>query len=371
MQATQDIPRMALVGPVLPFRGGIAQHTTMLHRALRSKSQLLSISFKRQYPVWLFPGESDRDPAYEGHSEDGVDYCIDSLNPLTWRMAVKAIVAHRPQAVVIPWWTIYWAPCFYYLARAIRSSGIKLVFFCHNVVEHESASWKQWLSKKVLGQATSFVVHTREDEANLKALIPDASVTVNPHPIYEQFPQATGTLNRRAGVELLFFGFVRPYKGLDVLIDAMALLKGKDVFLSIVGEFWEGQEAIEERILEYGIEDQIELIPRYVDENETAEYFTRADVVVLPYRSATGSGVVPLAYHYNKPVIVTRVGGLPDVVVDGETGFVIPANDEKRLARTIGDLSSGDVSVMEENIRRYKKGFTWEGLSMKILESIE
>ena len=121
-------PRVTIIGPILPYRGGIAQHTTMLHRALRERCDLLTISFKRQYPAWLFPGESDLDPAYQGYEEPGVDYCIDSINPLTWRKAVTAISAFEPQAVIIPWWTVYWAICFRSTANspnAIRGTAMQ------------------------------------------------------------------------------------------------------------------------------------------------------------------------------------------------------------------------------------------------------
>jgi glycosyltransferase involved in cell wall biosynthesis len=361
------INRTALIGPVLPFRGGIAQHTTQLHRELQQHSELMTISFSRQYPKWLFPGESDRDSEYSEYEEDHVEYTIDSLNPLTWRNAVKQVVAFGTQTVIIPWWTVFWAPCFGYIARTLRSKGIEVVFFCHNVVEHESATWKQWATRLVLQQGSRFVVHTRVDAENLARLLPNATVAVQAHPIYDQFPQAENTLQKRAKLELLFYGFVRPYKGLGTLIEAMGILRGKDIRLTIAGEFWEGRKQTDDLIRKLNLESKIDIRDRYHTEKETAELFARADVVVLPYHSATGSGVVPIAYHYSKPVIVTRVGGLPDVVEHGKTGFIVPVGNAESLATEISHLTRESCVSMQPDILRVKSTLTWKKLTEVLL----
>jgi glycosyltransferase involved in cell wall biosynthesis len=358
----ESTKRIVLIGPVLPYRGGISQHTTMLHRAMTGLAEHLTISFSRQYPGWLFPGESDKDPAYENRTEPGVEYLIDSLNPFTWRKAVARASNFKADIAVIPWWTVFWAPCFGYLARGLKRSGIEVVFFCHNVVEHESAGWKSVLTRRVLKHGARFVVHTREDEANLKRLLPGSEVSVHPHPIYDQFPQPQKTLPKRRGLELLFYGFVRPYKGLDTLIEAMGRLKGEDIQLTVAGEFWEGEEDTRARIKELGIEDQVEIRAGYHSDQESADLFARSDVVVLPYHSATGSGVVPLAYHYEKPVIVTRVGGLPDVVQEGRTGLLVEPGNCEALAGAIKSMNRSRAEAMVPGIQELKRSLTWESL---------
>jgi glycosyltransferase involved in cell wall biosynthesis len=359
--------KVALIGPVLPFRGGIAQHTTMLHRALPELTAHLTISFSRQYPALIFPGESDRDPAYAGYEEPGVEYLIDSLNPLTWRRAVRRILAFQADIVVLPWWTVYWAVCFGYLARTLRKQGLVVVFFCHNVVEHESAAWKSRLTRWVLGQASRFVVHTREDAANLHHLLPGAEVRVHAHPIYDQFPLPKNEWPKRGALELLFYGFVRPYKGLDLLIEAMAQTTD-NVYLTVAGEFWEGENQVRERIQALGLHDRVELRPWYHTDEETAELFGRCDVVVLPYRSATGSGVVPIAYNYNKPVIASRVGGLPDVVLDGKTGRLVEPENIKGLAEAINSMTRTGAEAMVPAIRELKGKMTWTSLAATLLD---
>lgn len=368
--ALPERPRLALIGPVLPFRGGIAHHTTMLHRAARRLADLRTISFTRQYPSWLFPGQSDQEPSSQKYQEPGVEYLIDSINPLSWRRAANRVLEHRPEIVVIPWWTIYWLFCFGYLARRFRQAGVKVIFLCHNVVDHESAYWKIALTKKVLSQAHSYLVQSREDKQTLHKLFPQAKISFHPHPLYEQFPKPANKLERRAGLELLFFGFVRPYKGLDTLIDALGLVPAKqNFFLTVAGEFWQGKEEIVRKIAEKSLHEKIEIIDRYLTEQEVADLFHRADLVVLPYRNATGSGVIPLAYHYNKPVIVTRVGGLPDVVDNGKTGLIVSPESPEELAKAISGITRHSLDSMAANITEYKKQFTWEGMVKLILKS--
>jgi glycosyltransferase involved in cell wall biosynthesis len=171
-----------------------------------------------------------------------------------------------------------------------------------------------------------------------------------------------------ARLELLFFGIIRPYKGLDVLLEAMALLKRTDVHLAVVGEFWRDKEQTLRRIADLGIGDRLELVPRFVSEQEAADYFTRADAVILPYRSASGTGIVPMAYHYGKPVIASRIPGLEDAVVDGKTGFLVAAESTQDLAAAIERIQPEQLCALLPHIDAFKAGMTWEGLADTLLE---
>ena len=357
-------PRCVVIGPVLPFRGGIAQHTTMLARALAESCNLTIISFSRLYPKVLFPGESDRDPDYAGHQEAHCSYTLDSINPSTWARAVRQVRNLKPQLVVIPWWTFFLGPCFWYIASALRRSGIETVFFVHNASDHEEAAWKRWLSHHTLNNGARYVVHTRQEAEHLSQMQAGKPVAVHPHPIYSQFPYVADTAPRQAALELLFFGFIRPYKGLEVLLDAMQQLKNLDIHLTVAGECW-GDPA---KILEQaGATGSTETLLRYLDDKETAALFQRADVVVLPYLSATGSGVIPLAYHYDKPVIATRVGGLPDVVIDNKTGWLVKPGDVDALAHCIRQLPDIDLAAMPQHIQELKHQLSWESLADSVL----
>jgi glycosyltransferase involved in cell wall biosynthesis len=358
--------RVAIVGPVLPFRGGIAQHTTRLAQAFGQRCETSVFSFTRLYPRILYPGHSDIDPQHQGHREVNTRYLIDSLNPWTWLKAKRLLQQGNYTCVIFPWWTVFWFFCVGYLARAMRKARLEVVFVCHNVVEHEAAWWKAQLTRLVLKNASRFIVHTREDEQHLRRLLPVAKIVVHPHPVYDQFPQATATLPRRARLELLFYGFVRPYKGLDDLLTAMEMLRGQDIFLTVAGEIWQGADELASRIAQTGMQARIELRPQYHDEQDTAALFERADVIVLPYRSATGSGVLSLAYHYNRPVLVTRVGGLPDVVESGLTGWIVQPRAPEELAQTISAIDAGQLASMRQYIEVYKKQLSWDSLAAAI-----
>jgi glycosyltransferase involved in cell wall biosynthesis len=359
-----DAPqRIVVIGPVPPFRGGIAQHTAMLARALAGHAETRVVSFKRLYPAWLFPGASDRDAEAVPFNGPPCAFVIDTLNPVTWSWAARDVSAFKPDLVLIPWWTFFLAPCLAWLARACRAKGADVRFVCHNVADHEAAWWKTAIARLVLKQGNSYLTHTRADAGNLERLIPGAAIIVHPHPIYDQFPPPARTLPRRARLELLFFGLVRPYKGLDVLIEAMGLLEDLDVKLSVVGEFWEGREATERRIRDLGLTERVELVPRYVSDAEAANYFARADAVVLPYRGATGSGVIAVAYHYDKPVIASEVGGVPDVVTEGATGRLVPPGDAGALAEAIRRLPEMDPAATRAAIAAFKATLTWDHLA--------
>jgi glycosyltransferase involved in cell wall biosynthesis len=176
---------------------------------------------------------------------------------------------------------------------------------------------------------------------------------------------------REHALELLFFGFVRPYKGLDVLLEALAMLpRDLDVRLTVAGEFWHGAEEARAQISRLGIGNRVTIVDRYLPQEEVADYFARADAIVLPYRSATGSGVVAIAYHYEKPVIVTAVGGLPDVVEEGVTGFLVPPEDPRALADTIARLPDADLDRMAVAARRFKESrLSWAGMARTVLDA--
>jgi len=343
----------------------------MLARELSSRDdiEIEILSFSRQYPAYLFPGKSDKDPTLNGYTEPGTQYVLDSMNPLTWRKTVRTLLESKISAVIIPWWTAFWTPCFGYIARALRKKGVRVVFMCHNTIEHETAAWKIHSTHWVLNAGNGFIVHTNADRKALLKTIPDAIVEMHPHPVYEQFPDPKGKLPREHALELLFFGFVRPYKGLDILLDALGQVDPSiDWRLCIAGEFWSGEEDTRTRIEELGLTDRVELVAEYLTDEQVAEYFGRAHAVVLPYRSATGSGVTAVAYNYSRPVLVTRTGGLPDVVEEGITGWVVSPESPESLARAIERMSRTDLDAMQRAVKSYAaQHLTWEGLADTVL----
>lgn len=361
-------PRLALIGPVSPpFRGGIAQYTDNLRKALIPRCELKTISFKRLYPAWLYPGASDREPGVEHTYQSDVAYTLDALDPRTWWAAVRDIADAHFDLVVINWWTLFWAPGFAWMARLLHARGVSVVFLCHNLFDHDSGALKGALAMRFLSRADAYLVHTQAQADSLKQMFPAKTIRMHFHPIYDNYPPPKQILPKRGRLELLFFGFIRPYKGLDFLIDALALLADRDVYLTVVGEPWCKPEDLQQRVRGSGAPN-IELHLEYVDASAAANYFSRTDLVVLPYRKASGSGVAAMAYHYDKPVLATRVGGFPDVIEEGRTGFLVDPDSPHQLATVIRTLSRGTLAPMATWVREYKGRFTWSSLADTLVE---
>jgi glycosyltransferase involved in cell wall biosynthesis len=368
--------RICLIGPSYPFRGGITHYTTLLYRHLRLRHETAFFSFSRQYPKWLFPGKSDRDNSQIALKEEGVEAILDSMNPWSWYVTYKKIKAYRPELVIFPWWVFFWTPQFSFLTSLIRrNTKTRILFICHNVVEHESRLIARWCTKFVLQRGNLFIVHSKEDLQNLKKMFPQTKVRQTYHPSYDEFPRSglsKESARRLLGVEgniILFFGFVRPYKGLDYLLEALPrILSEQKVTLLVVGEFWTDKERYLQKIHILGLDGAIRIIDAYVPNEEIERYFVAADLLVMPYTSATGSGVVQLSFGFDLPVLVTAVGALPEVVADGVTGFVVPPRDPKAIAeKTVAFFKNGLTDAFAKNIEKEKHRFTW----VNVVETIE
>jgi glycosyltransferase involved in cell wall biosynthesis len=361
--------KFLVVGPTYPFRGGIAHHTTLLVKHLAKEHLALLISFKSQYPALLFPGKTDRDTSREPLRVP-CEYALNPLNPITWNSVVRRAVEFNPNVLVLPWWVPFWAPCWWWLSRRIpRLTPARVVFYCHNVLPHEPMPGIQWLSKKALDQGQAFVVQDEPDRILLKNLVRlrGRPVRIVPPPSVKDIcytlsdpVEARKTLGLpSAGAVVLFFGFVRPYKGLDILIRAFPqLLELRDAHLLIAGEFWTKQETFLELIDSLQMKDRVTIVDRYLPNEEVGAFFSAADVVALPYRSGTGSAVAQLALGLGRPVIATRVGGLPEVVHDGWNGLLVdPENPDafgNALVRFFGENLK---ESMKANLMRAKEDF--------------
>lgn len=368
--------RFCILGPTYPYRGGIAHYTTLLARHLRAEvdNEVLLLSFSRQYPSWLFPGKSDKDPSKRPLKSEA-EYVLDPINPLTWRRTLKRVSQFQPDVVIIPWWHPYFAPVWGVLSRSIKRLEYhpKLIFICHNVLPHEQSKLSQrilpFIIKWTLQKGDKFIVHATSDKEILETILPDKEICVTPHPTYEE-------LGSTEDVELpvilpedrpilLFCGLIRPYKGLDVLLDAFALaLQERPLHLVVAGEFWKGSRPqYEAQIEKLGISEDVTIIDDYLPDELFTAFIDRADVVVLPYKSATQSGVIQAAFGRNTPVITTNVGGLAEVVADGITGFVVPANSANDLAVTINAYFEGDNNLAQDMgnaIARENGRFSWD-----------
>lgn len=350
--------RICIVGPVPPFKSGIARHTHALAKALAARPDLAVtvFSFSRQYPRILYPGGDDRTAAARP-AEYETRYLLDSMNPATWRTTAQRISSHCPDLVIMPAWTFFLAPCLGTVARQLRRRGHEICMLVHNVIDHEGASWKTALSKFQLGAADRFVVHNAPLARELRALAPDRAISVFPHPIYDDYPTPCGALPRKRSLELLFFGHIRRYKGLDIALYGLAASQLDDVRLSVVGEFWDLRTGTEGLIRKLGLTECVELTGRYVSDQEAAEYFHRADAVLAPYRSATGSGVAALAQYYRRPVIASNVDGLKQSIIHKKTGWLFESENIDALA-----------VLLRENVTRKRAAQMWPALDAQCKE---
>ena len=370
--------KICLIGPTYPFRGGISHYTTLLYRHLKKRHNVTFISFKRQYLRLLFPGKTDIDPSKKQFRENGVIPMIDSVNPFTWFKSARKILNMKPDLIIIPWWVSVWAPLFWTITMLIKIfNNSKILFLCHNVVEHESSWIDKILTKFVLKNGDLFIVHSKEDKHNLVSMFPEAIVRQNFHPTYDVFNLGDfdpEIIRKRYGIDgniILFFGFIRKYKGLKYLIKALPEVLSKiNVTLLIIGEFWKDKNEHLQLIDSLGIKEKIIIVDEYVPNEEVGLYFSVADIVVQPYISATGSGIIQIAFGFNKPVIATKVGCLPEVVEDGKTGYLVPPEDSYELAQAILKFfREGNVEEFRKNIEKENYKFSWDRM-VDVIENL-
>jgi glycosyltransferase involved in cell wall biosynthesis len=356
--------RVVLIGPVPPYRGGIAQYTAQLHKALAESDDQLTISFSRQFPAFMYPGGSDKEPEPHGYLP-AVEYIIDSANPLTWPAVGRRIRSLNPDLIVVQWWHVYWAPFIIWVKWLARRSSKRMVVICHNVDDHESAGWKVRLRNLALRGCKELFVHSSRHRETLREIFPAASIRMHPIPAYDAFPEPDTALPRRAGTELLFFGLIRPYKGLDILLRALAKIADRNFHLTIAGESWDGVASYERIISEGGFSEKVDMLNAYVSNQLAANLFARADAVVLPYRSASGSAVAALAFNYRKPVIASQVGGLLDIVAPG-TGILVEPENVDALARALSRVMDEDRWYEPEAIEATNERLTWRSLASEL-----
>jgi len=371
--------RLVVIGPVWPYRGGIAQHTALLARALADHGhEVRLLTYRRLYPRWLFPGRTVIDPSTQPVAV-AAEAIVAPLWPPSWRTAARAVRRADPDAVVVVWWVPFFAPFVVGLRWLLGRSPRRppLVLLCHNVLPHDAARGaSRFLTRLALRRADRWLVHATPLVEVVGALVgPRArrpgAVARAALPLHHLAPDGASTAATGAQSDaaprpptLLFFGLVRPYKGLDVLIDALALARAEvpDLRLVVAGEFWQPATAFAAQAARRGVADAVELRDGYVPNEAVAALFEGADAVVLPYRAATSSGVLTLAIEHGVPMIVTAVGGLPEVVVDGDAGLVVPPGDATALAAAIVRLlrEPGLAEALRAGARRARGRIGWD-----------
>ncbi|MFB6229517.1 MAG: glycosyltransferase [Salinibacter sp.] len=372
--------RIAVVGPMHPYRGGIAHFTEMTVQGLDERGhEMRPVSFARQYPEFLFPGKTQFEPDDEAPAiVRGAPRLLDPLNPLSWLRTAWQLREQRPEAVIFQYWMPFFAPAYGTVARILRWAGIPSLAVVHNALPHERHLGDAWLSRFFLAACEGHVVMSDAVANNLQSLRrPDAAFRRIEHPVYERFGEPVPRAKARAALDLpedapvmLFFGFVREYKGLHVLLKALpdVLEALPDPHLVVAGEPYDDPARYRRLIREHGLDAHVHWYDDYVPSGEVPTYFCAADLVVQPYVSATQSGVAQIATHFERPMVVTDVGGLAETIPHEEAGFVVPAEDPEALASAIiRFFQEGWAGRLAEGVRERKHAQQ----PARLLEAIE
>ncbi len=372
--------KIIIIGPAHPLRGGLASFDERLARQFQNQGYDATIyTFSLQYPGFLFPGTTQYS-AEPKPTDINIKVCINSVNPFNWLMVGNELRKLKPAIIVIRYWLPFMGPCLGTILRCVKANGItKLVCIADNVIPHEKRLGDKQFTQYCFKPIDAFVTMSEKVLQDLKTFTHKPSQQII-HPLYDNFGEALSkdVAREHLGIPvkeniILFFGFIRKYKGLDLLLQAMRILKDhtlNNTFsgckLLIAGEYYEDKEQYDDLINDLDIADQLILRTDFISDSEVRYYLSAADFVIQPYRNATQSGVTPLAYHFEKPMLVTNVGGLPSLVPDGKVGLVAEPNPESIAAKIEQLYTIGEEHFLP-NIQTEKLKYSWKVLADTIV----
>lgn len=369
--------KIAVLSCFYPYRGGISQFNACLYGELSKEHVVKAFNFKRQYPEFLFPGKTQFVTADDEAVPVESISLLDTANPLTWHRTYREIREWQPDVLIVRYWMSYFAPSLGYITRKMQKH-CKVISILDNVVPHEEHFFDTPLTRYFLKGSTGCVTLCDAVSKDLLRINPDARYTVIQHPLYSHFGQKTPRSEAEAKLGLkpdrkniLFFGLIRTYKGLDILLEAFAGLP-EEYQLIIAGEPYGSFDKYQEIIDRIPGKDRIFMDLKYIKDSQVKDYFSAADVAVLPYRSATQSGISSISYHFEVPMIVTDVGGLKETIGDRGTGLVAsygsPETIRKEILRYFSDPTIKENCI--SNIRLEKERLSWKTFARKLTEFI-
>ena len=387
-----DTLNIALLGTAYPYRGGLAAFNERLARQFMTEGHDVQIfTFTMQYPDFLFPGKTQYSDS-PAPKDLKITRTMNSIAPWSWWNTARLLKKAKIDVLVIKFWIPLMAPCLGTIARLARRQGIQVVSVLDNVIPHEPHFWDKWLIRYFIWSVDRFVAMSESVRQDCLKFLPEAVsnqqsvVKLSPHPLYDNFGEAVE--KRKARTELglpqdktilLFFGFIRDYKGLDVLMRAYAEARKQsaasdqqsaDMLLVVAGEFYNNGEQYKQLEQELGLEGTIAWHTDFIPDERVRLYFSAADMIVQPYKTATQSGVTQIAYHFERPMLVTNVGGLAEIVPDGKVGYVCPV-DEHAIAQALVRFADMPAEEREkqfgENIKKEKQKYAWSVMTAAIL----
>jgi glycosyltransferase involved in cell wall biosynthesis len=356
--------KIAILSPFYPYRGGIAQFSAMLYQALGKTNEVKAFSFSRLYPGFLFPGKTQFVDKIDENFPVLSERILDSIDPFSYEKTAKAIEKFQPDVLLIAYWMSFFGPAYGYIANRLKNKT-KIITLLHNAIPHEPKFFDRAFSKLLFGRTQGFLVLSDTVKNDILSLYPQANVCLKAHPLYDHFgkkidkKQALQTLGLDLEKKtLLFFGLIRDYKGLDLLIDAMSRLDDSYQLL-IAGECYGSFEKYQQQMDATTSRNRIKVLNHYIDDKEVPLLFSAADLLVLPYKSATQSGVVPVAYHFETPIVATDVGSLKESIETAETGLIcLP--EAGSLAQTIQKAFQSGTDKFIVSIKKEKQNLSWD-----------
>lgn len=369
---------IAIIGPAHPLRGGgISTFNERLAEVLQAQGHTVTIySFTLQYPSILFPGKSQftDEPAPQGLH---IKTIINSINPLNWLKAGGIIKNARHDLVIVRYWMPFFGPSLGTILRIVkRNNHTRVLCIADNIIPHEKRAGDVAFTRYFLKPIDAFITMSRDVLKDLKTFT-DKPAQFTPHPLYDNYGDAVSktVACEKLGLDpakkyILFFGFIRKYKGLDILLDALKHTTAKDtgVHLIIAGEFYDDRAQYDKQIADNGLQHTAHLFTEFIPNDEVKYYFGAADLIVQPYRSATQSGITQVAYHFERPMVVTNVGGLAEVIPDGKIGFVTTPQPEN-IAQAIATFFNNGIPNLQQNLAEEKKKYSWGNFTETLLQT--
>lgn len=366
--------RIAYLSTFYPFRGGIAQFNASLFREFEKAHEAAAFTFTRQYPDLLFPGTTQYVTPSDRVDQIPAEQVLDTINPFSYFKTARAIQNFKPDLLVMKFWMPFFAPSLGTVAGRLRKRGARVISILDNLIPHEKRPGDLALICYFLRRNDGFIAMSKTVERDLKQFAPNARYVLKPHPIYDHFGSTISAAEARAKLGLppdkrivLFFGFIRDYKGLDTLIRAAAHLSD-DYCVVIAGEMYGDFAKYEALIDEAQVRSRCKLFIRYIDDAEVPAFFSAAEVCVLPYKSATQSGIVQIAFNFNVPVIATDVGGLAEMIEEHATGLILRSQGPQALAELIKKYFEQSMrEPFSRNIAQRRHSLSWAGFAEAIV----
>jgi glycosyltransferase involved in cell wall biosynthesis len=364
---------IAYLSTFYPYRGGIAQFNANLFRAFEKKNTINAYTFTRQYPEVLFPGKTQLVTPNDLADAIPSKSIVDSINPISWITAANSIKKEKPDLLVMKYWMTFFGPSLGTVANRLKKETT-IITILDNVIPHERRFFDHAFNRFFLSQNHAFVAMSEKVKNDLLYYLPNAKVVLKSHPLYDHFGKKLSKNEARKHLNiptdkkiLLFFGIIRDYKGLDILLETMRHLP-KDYHLIVAGESY-GDFGKYDSIIKKNNIENISLFNRYINDDEVPLFFSAADVNVLPYRSATQSGITSIAYHFNLPQIATPVGGLPEIIFHEKTGLLTKNVSAEALQLSIKQyFNENKKQTFIDGIERLKKELGWDNFAQAIID---